>query len=155
MKIFKREIIDLSTIDETKRDEKKSYIDYSKIIKVCINNIEDTIGRCIISCNKRKWLDKRFSIEKQEKDLLFELEQYKEYFIHTITHLIPYTEVIDINYEMKTLTGSGEGDRVKTTELITVLIKIECTQPSLISNKQEYELEFNYNSKLESEKGWR
>ena len=40
MKIFKRETIDLSTINKTKRDEKKSYIDYSKIIKVCIQNVK-------------------------------------------------------------------------------------------------------------------
>ena len=148
MKTFKREVIDLTTIDETKRDEKKSYIDYSKIIKLCINNIEDTIGRCIISCSKRKWLDKRFSIEKQEKDLLFELEQYKEYFVYIITHLIPYTEIKDIVYKIGTSAGSGEGNRVKTTELITVIIKIQCTQPTLINDKQEYELEFNYSLKF-------
>lgn len=154
MKTFKREVIDLTTIDETKRDEKKSYIDYSKIIKLCINNIEDTIGRCIISCSKRKWLDKRFSIEKQEKDLLFELELYKDYFTHAITSLIPYTKVENIICKISTSAGSGEGNKIKTTELITVIIKIQCTQSTLINNKQEYELEFNYSLKLESEVGW-
>ena len=159
MKSIIREPIELNSI-LYKDLNKKCYIDFSKIIKYYIDYLQYKVGEVIKHLSNRKWLDKRFldkrfTIEQQEKDLLFELEKYKDYFIHCINFSLPCIHHIEIKYEVKTATGAGEENHIITKELILVKILLEFFQPAVRNdNYQKIEIELPYYITLESEKGW-
>jgi len=135
---------------------KHCFINFSKIIKYYINYLQYKVGEIIKDCDNRKWLDKRFSIEQQEKGLLFELEKHKDYLTYCINSSLPCIQTMKINYEIKTSSGSSQKDIVKAKELVLVKIILEFSQPAIVLNKQtqEIKIELPYYITLESEKGW-
>ena len=154
MKSIIREPIELDNLLQKNLNE-KCYIDFSKIIKYYIDYLQYKVGEVIKDYSNRKWLDKRFTIEQQEKYLLYELEKYKDYFIHYINSSLPCIHHIEIKYEVKTATGAGEKDHIITKELILVKILLEFFQPAVRNdNYQKIEIELPYYITLESEKGW-
>lgn len=154
MKNIVKEPMDLDNLLQ-KDLNKQCYIDFSKIIKYYINYLQYKVGEAIKDCSNRKWLDKRFTIEQQEKDLLFELEKYKEYFTHCINFSLPCIQSIKIEYEVKTAIGAGEKNHIIAKELILVKLLLEFFQPAVINNNYEkIKIELPYYITLESEKGW-
>lgn len=139
------------------KKDRNSYrhINFSKIIKEHLNYIQYTVGEGIEYCNKRKMSNNNFSIKDQEKDLLFEIEQYKSYFIHMINYLLPCVDRIDVRCEIKTCSGKQKENKVETQEIVIVLFNIEFFQPGTHTiDRQKYELQFSYYVNFISNRGW-
>ena len=120
------------------------------------------MGEIIDSCNRERMLDKRYSLQKQENDLLFELNRHKELIINYVYNKLPSIKEVNTKFSIKTAHAAGAGDHIKATELVISKMYIEFSQPNIspydekLYQKYDYkfEIEFSYYIDIETEKGW-
>ena len=158
--IIQRETVEIENLLEL--NKKELVINFPKILKLYLTSIEYKVGEIIDSCNRERMLDKRYSLQKQENDLLFELNRHKELIINYVYNKLPSIKEVNTKFSIKTAHAAGAGDHIKATELVISKMYIEFSQPNIspydekLYQKYDYkfEIEFSYYIDIETEKGW-
>lgn len=143
MRVFTEDPIDVNNTLYAKDYKDYNYVNYNRIMKHYLPYIQYKTAQSIKMADKKRRLDKRFSIEEQQRSLLFELDRGETDFLESvIKHNVPGVSSIKTSLSISTVSSLPTPENtIIGKSLLKVDFLMKMVQPDMEPSHPRYSKE--------------